>query len=84
MDRESAILEYKKGSRDVSKDFWKTYSAFSNTKGGKVVFEIDEKKKYQYEVVGVKDEDILVTNILNGMNDSDKVSYSTLTEDDMF
>lgn len=38
MDRESVSLEYKKGSGDISKDFWKTYSAFSNTKGGKIVF----------------------------------------------
>lgn len=49
----------------------------------KSFFGIDEKKKHQYEVVGVIDADRLVTNILNGINDKDKVSYSTLTEDDI-
>ncbi|EAD3300885.1 TPA: ATP-binding protein, partial [Listeria monocytogenes] len=40
---ENSNLEYKESKNSLPKDFWKTYSAFANTKGGLVVLGVSER-----------------------------------------
>lgn len=50
---ESLTLEYKSAQNSLSKDFWKTYSAFANTVGGDVVLGIEEDKNRNAIINGV-------------------------------
>ncbi|EAD5977695.1 ATP-binding protein, partial [Listeria monocytogenes] len=55
---ENSNLEYKESKNSLPKDFWKTYSAFANTKGGLVVLGVSERDNNFY---------------LSGVNDSSKI-----------
>lgn len=87
MPRESAQVEHKKSRKNLSKDFWPTYSAFANTKGGTIFLGVSEDAKQEnkdkrWYVTGVEDADKekmeLVTNL-----SSDKVSDNIITDDDI-
>lgn len=79
---ENKNLEYKKAKNEVPKDFWKTYSAFANAEGGRVVLGIEEKQGKTLEITGVSDEEKIIKTIFDTLN-SDKVSLNLLADKDM-
>lgn len=83
LGQENKWVEYKAGRSEIPKDFWETYSAFANTDGGTVYLGIDEPKKHQYEIVGVKNPEKRVTDLWNGLCDPRKVSVNLLTDQDV-
>ena len=57
--KESYLVELKTAS-DLPKSFWETYSSFSNTSGGIVIFGITEGKP-QNNIVGVENVEKITT-----------------------
>ena len=49
---EDDTLEFKEARRSLPKEFWETYSSFSNTKGGLIILGVKESRP-QNTVVGV-------------------------------
>lgn len=80
---EGVQLEYKKGTGNLPSDFWRTYSAFSNTRGGEVVFGVTETDKFNYKITGVKNILRYKEQLLNDLNNQKKVSYNSVTENDI-
>ena len=82
--QESAEVECKlAGGRDgngaVPNDMWETYSAFSNTRGGTILLGIKEKKG-NFTVEGIVNPAPLVKNIVDTVNNPNKVSCNLLSE----
>lgn len=68
--RESAVLECKlaagkDGKGQLPKDFWETYSAFANTRGGAVLLGVKEIKQGQFELTDVSNAEQVVTDLFN-------------------
>lgn len=81
---EGVNVEYKTGKgKNIPKDFWSTYSAFSNTDGGVVIFGVTEPKKYEYEITGTNNKLEYTEQILNNLNNPEKVSYNSMTAKDI-
>ena len=59
-------LECKKARRGVSEDVYKTVSAFANTKGGYIVFGIEDQNG-QLEIVGVLEVDKVQNEFLSAL-----------------
>ncbi|MDO4772662.1 MAG: putative DNA binding domain-containing protein [Bacillota bacterium] len=77
---EDRNLELKKARNTIPESFWETYSAFANTDGGLVVLGVDEKKE---KVVGVENPHKLKEDLLNQLNNPQKVSANILDENDI-
>ncbi|MFO7832232.1 MAG: putative DNA binding domain-containing protein [Desulfuromonadaceae bacterium] len=85
---ESVELECKlAGGRDgkgaLPKDFWETYSAFANTRGGVVLFGIKEKPKGNFSIVGVQQPEKVIADLFNTLNNPNKVSVNLLHDSDV-
>ncbi len=83
LKNEGMSLEYKTAANTIPKEFWNTYSAFANTQGGEIWLGIDESKKFQYSVTGVKDSRKILTDLYNQLGDKNKISANLITEDDV-
>lgn len=86
--RESAVLECKlaagkDGKGQLPKDFWATYSALANTRGGVVLLGVKEIKQGQFELVGVNNAEQVVTDLFNTLDSIEKTSINLLTHDDV-
>ena len=53
--QEKVDLECKAAANSLPKDFWKSFSAFSNTQGGFILLGISEKKDGEFCITGVSD-----------------------------
>jgi predicted HTH transcriptional regulator len=70
------------GKGELPIDFWKTYSAMANTRGGKVLLGIKERKG-EFSVVGVEDVEKVRKDLFSTLNNRSKVSANLLTDDDV-
>lgn len=70
------------GKGELPKDFWSTYSAFANTRGGVVLLGIREKKG-QLSVAGLEDPEKIRRDLFSTLNDPGKVSLNLLTDTDV-
>ncbi|HIF9431707.1 TPA: RNA-binding domain-containing protein [Photobacterium damselae] len=70
------------GNGAVPNDMWETYSAFANTRGGVIILGVKEKKG-QFYIEGIKNPTPLVKNIVDTVNNSNKVSCNLLSETDI-
>lgn len=87
---ESEEVEFKQaagrdGKGTLPQDFWASYSAMANTRGGWVILGIKEKKGH-FSIEGVSEPEKIRTDLFNQLNDRDKVSVNLLkgTEDVLF
>ncbi|WP_222717477.1 AlbA family DNA-binding domain-containing protein [Listeria portnoyi] len=86
LKNESVILEYKESRKQLSKDFWETYSAFANTKGGLVVLGVKEKKhenRIDYQIVGVENTEKIIAELFTSLNNPQKVNYNVINDDNV-
>ena len=75
--KESDTIELKEARNSLPKEFWPTYSSFSNTKGGLIILGIKEDSPNNI-VVGVDDVEKIIQDIWNTLNNPQKVSYNHL------
>lgn len=80
--RENFQLEYKECSGSLSKSFWETYSAFSNSKGGYIILGVAENIPTN-TIIGVGNYDAIIKNIWDLLSNKQKVSYSTISNGDI-
>ncbi len=86
--REGWDFEAKKaGGRDgrgqVPADFWPTYSAMANTRGGKVVLGLKERKDGTFAVHGIADPDKVERDLWNELTNPQKASTNVLSRNDV-
>lgn len=80
--KEKHIIELKKAKNDIPRSFWETYSSFSNTEGGLIILGIEENEKENI-VSGVNNPEKLVSDLWNQLSNRNKVSYNSLSNDDI-
>ncbi|MFK4568138.1 RNA-binding domain-containing protein [Enterococcus sp. UD-01] len=83
LKKEGINIEYKTSNKCLPKDFWESYSAFANTKGGKIYLGISEPLRGSYEIVGLQDAHKIETDLWNLLSDKNKVSHNLLSSDDV-
>jgi hypothetical protein len=79
---ESEQIEFKlaggkDGKGELPKDFWPTYSAMANGRGGWVILGVKEQAG-EFTSVGVVDPEKIKTDLFNQLNDRDRVSVNVL------
>lgn len=83
LPHEDEHIEYKMSSNSFPKEAWKSISAFENTDGGILVLGIEELAKHKFSVSGVKDNQKILDEFFANVNNSQKISYSTITNQDV-
>jgi ATP-dependent DNA helicase RecG len=68
------------GQGQLPTDFWPTYSAFANTRGGCIFLGLKETSR-GFELVGLADPQKLKTDLFNQLNNPQKVSANLLNGD---
>lgn len=81
---ESSELEFKlaqgiEGKGKLPEDFWPTYSAMANTRGGYVVLGIKEKQG-KFTVAGINDIEIVKKQLFDTANNKQKVNFNLLND----
>jgi len=81
---ESDEIEYKLADGGFPEEFWKTYSAFANTKGGVIVLGVKETKT-EFVFEGIKPSKVAVYKkaFWDQANNPQKVSSNLLSESDV-
>ncbi|ENU38573.1 RNA-binding domain-containing protein [Acinetobacter johnsonii] len=79
---ESEEVEFKlaagqDGNGALPKDFWSSYSALANSRGGWIILGVREKKGC-FTIEGVKNYEKVRTDLFNQLNDKGKVSVNLL------
>lgn len=77
--KEGLNLEMKTAKSSLPRDFWLTFSSFSNTIGGTVIFGISEGLN-ENTIVGVDNPDKVIDELFTTLNNNNKVSYSNLND----
>ena len=82
--REGEYVELKK-SQNLPDDFWPTYSAFCNTKGGIIFLGVSEGESIleANTIRGVKNHHKIKDDLLNTLSNKNKVSFNSLREDNI-
>ncbi|WP_199911725.1 AlbA family DNA-binding domain-containing protein [Dongshaea marina] len=85
---ESEQVEFKRaGGKDgkgaLPKDFWPTYSAMANGRGGWVILGVRESDDREFIPVGVEQPEKVKTDLFNQLNDRDRVSVNVISERDV-
>jgi len=81
---ESEQVEFKlaagrDGKGALPQDFWSSYSAMANSRGGWVILGVAEQSR-TFTPVGVTDPEKVKQDLFNQLNDRDKVSVNLLSE----
>jgi ATP-dependent DNA helicase RecG len=84
---ESEQVEFKlaagrDGKGALPKDFWPTYSAMANCRGGWVILGVQEKN-HEFIPVGIENPEKIKTDLFNQLNDRDKVNANVITDQDV-
>lgn len=82
-EKEGINIEYKKAKSALPDDFWETYSAFANTKGGYVYLGVTEEPKGVFHFTGVKDVQKIVVELTTTSRNLAKVSKNLIFEDNI-
>lgn len=81
-ESESDTLEFKSAKNSFPIDALKTYSAFANTSGGRIVLGVEERENNKLYPVGIKNINKVKDEALGVLNNPQKVSRNILCEDD--
>jgi ATP-dependent DNA helicase RecG len=79
VDVECKLAAGADGKGRLPREFWPTYSAFANTRGGLVLLGIREDCG-RFTVHGVEEADRVITDLFNTVNNPDKVSINLLAD----
>jgi len=79
VDLECKLAAGRDGKGQLPKDFWPTYSAFTNTHGGIIFLGIREKQG-RFSLNGIADPQRIITDLFNTINNPQKVSVNLLTD----
>ncbi|MFK8257909.1 RNA-binding domain-containing protein [Erwinia sp. AnSW2-5] len=71
----------KEGKGELPRDFWPTYSAMANGRGGWIVLGVKEQAG-KFSPVGVVDPEKIKTDLFNQLNDRDRVSVNVLRSEE--
>ena len=83
-DTESDEVEYKLAEGGFPDEFWKTYSAFANTKGGIIVLGVRQKKNdFIFEGVAEKKLNTYKKVFWDTINNTNKVSINLMSNEDV-
>ncbi len=70
-------FEVKRAKSAVPKNSWETVSAFANTKGGYLIFGIEETEKSKFKIVGVDDPEKMHNDFITTLrSEKFKISFS--------
>lgn len=72
----------KDGKGQLPKDFWPTYSAMANSKGGWVILGVEENSN-KFNLVGIKDITKIKKELVTSLNNKEKVNINLLTDNDI-
>ena len=76
---ELKLAQGKDGSGKLPEDFWPTYSAMANSRGGYVILGIKEKRG-DFTVAGIKNIDVVRKQLFDIANNKKKVNENLLTD----
>lgn len=84
---ETIGLEYKlaagrDGKGHLPADFWPTYSAFANSRGGIILLGVQEKQG-RFSLHGVDQPERIITDLFNTVNNPQKVNVNLLSDQDV-
>ncbi|MCD6534135.1 MAG: winged helix-turn-helix transcriptional regulator [Deltaproteobacteria bacterium] len=79
VDLECKLAVGRDGKGQLPVDFWPTYSAFVNTRGGTVLLGIKEKQG-RFSLHGVDEPERIISDLFNLVNNPNKVSTNLLTD----
>lgn len=82
VELECKLAQGRDGRGQVPEDFWPTYSAFANTRGGTVILGIREKRG-RFEIGGIADPEKIRTDLFTTLNNRQKVNLNLIGEDDI-
>ncbi|MDP2236161.1 MAG: putative DNA binding domain-containing protein [Bacteroidales bacterium] len=83
-ENESDEVEFKSSKGGFSKDFWKTYSAFSNTNGGVIILGVVEKKdKFFFDGLSKDQIDKYQKDFWSNVNNPNTISANLLSNNDV-
>lgn len=80
VDIECKLAQGKNGKGTLPKDFWETYSAFSNTQGGDIFLGLKELKNGKFELAGIEDTQKITDELWTNLNNPQKVSANIIQE----
>ena len=83
VDVECKLAQGKDGKGELPRDFWPTYSAFANTRGGIVLLGIQEEPRHRFRVAGLSNIEKIRTDLFNTLNNPSKVSTNLLGDSDV-
>jgi ATP-dependent DNA helicase RecG len=81
-DVECKAAQGRDGQGELPKDFWESYSAMANTDGGSIFLGIAEKD-HEFTLLGIREMDKVVKDLVNMANNREKVSVNLLSNDDI-
>ena len=76
---EFKLAQGKDGTGKLPDDFWPTYSAMANTRGGYVVLGVREKKGH-FTIAGINDIQTVKSQLFNTANNKQKVNINLLND----
>lgn len=79
---EKYFVELKKAESELPRDFWPSYSAFSNTAGGIIILGVKENSPAN-EITGVRNMEKIQTNLWNDLSNPNKVNYRSIENQDV-
>ncbi|MUK26580.1 RNA-binding domain-containing protein [Aliivibrio fischeri] len=84
---ESSEVEFKlaggkNGKGQLPNDFWSSYSAMANGRGGWVILGVKEENR-EFIPVGVVDVEKVKTDLFNQLNDRDRISVNVISDNDV-
>ena len=85
---ENVNVEFKECGKAFPKEFWPTYSAFANTRGGWIILGVKEFRDRElpdkFQAVGIEDVEKIISELGSQLDNKQKVNKNLLTDDDVF